>query len=93
MKREKDVKTIVRENMTEADACCYVPVQKLTIAIALLGLSKMCANCDSEDCTDCTIEDVTNKLAEAIGCRAMFDEEFNLLPPPCESEGEARNEN
>lgn len=41
----KNVKDTVRKSMPEKDALFYVPVQKLTIALAMLATARYCGNC------------------------------------------------
>lgn len=78
---EKGVKDIVRGNMTDADCLHYVPIQKFTIAMAMIVAARHCRDCVG-DCNDCEVSVMADKLDDAIRLPPMFDEDFNLLPPP-----------
>lgn len=76
-----NVKYAVRKSMSDKDACCYVPVQKFTIALAMLATARCCQNC-RDKCEECEIATMYRKLKWSIAQSPMFDEEFNVLEPP-----------
>lgn len=82
----KNVEDTSRKSMSDKDACCYVPVQKFTIALAMLVTARYCKNC-RDKCEDCEIARMYSKLKWSIAQAPMFDEEFNVLEPP-KTEGE-----
>ena len=86
---KKRVKEVVRANMSDSDAACYVPVQKFTLSMAMLAIANQCRSCGSRrDCGGCLMPTTLEKLEHAIGLPPMFDENFNLLPPPGRSQTE-----
>ena len=90
---KKHVKEVVRASMSEADAACYVPVQKLTLSLAMLAMVKNCNVCsERKTCGSCLMPQTMKKLEVAIGMPPMFDEDFNLLPPPGQSQPETSQE-
>lgn len=84
---QKEALDAVKAGMTDENCLHYVPVQKLTIAIAMHVTERYCRECGAWDCEECTVSTMAEKLKVAIGQPAMFDENFNLLPPPKEEVG------
>lgn len=86
---KKHVKEVVRASMSDSDAACYVPVQKFTLSMAMLAIAHQCRSCESRrNCCGCLMPQVMKKLELAIGMPPMFDEDFNLLPPPGQGQPE-----
>lgn len=81
---KKQMKEFIRDNMSEDQATQFIPVQKLTVALSLMGLVQMCSRCGrgKRKCEDCVFGTLEDKLTGAMQFPPMFDEEFNLLPPP-----------
>lgn len=81
---KKQMKELIRDNMPEGQALQYIPVQKLTVALSLTCLVQMCSRCGrgKRKCKDCIFSTLEDRLADAIRFPPMFDENFNLLPPP-----------
>lgn len=77
----RNMKDTVRKSMSDKDACCYVPVQKFTIAMAMLATAKCCDSC-RDKCEECEIATMYRKLKWSIAQAPMFDNEFNVLEPP-----------
>ncbi len=88
---ERDARDAVRKSMSEADAPCYVPVQKFTIAIAMLATTRCCMEC-SGNCNGCEIPVMYEKLKTSIGYPPIFDADFNVLTPPVPNESEASDD-
>lgn len=82
----KVITEIVRSGMTEEDANCFVPVQKLTVAMCMLAAEERCHRCgirpSDKRCKECEVNRLGDKLAYAVKMPAMFDEDGNLLPRP-----------
>ena len=81
---KKQMKELIRDNMPEDQAAQYIPVQKLTVALSLMCLVQMCSRCGrgKRKCGDCIFSMLEDRLAEAMQFAPMFDENFNVLPPP-----------
>lgn len=80
---DKVAKTVddITRNMKDADALCYVPVQKMTVAVAMLVASRYCKMCGNDACGECEVRTLSEKLKDAIGLEPIFDEDFNLIVP------------
>ena len=78
---ERAVRSFVRGYMTDADCLHYVPVQKFTIAMAMLVTARHCRNCNGF-CEKCEISVMAGKLKFSMRLQPMFDGDFNVLPPP-----------
>lgn len=78
----KNAQKVFQKNMSDADALCYVPIQKFTIAMAMLVTARYCGNCGTKNCKKCQVKVLEKKLTESIGLEPMFDENFNVLEPP-----------
>ncbi len=77
----KDTSEIAQKNMSDADALCYVPIQKFTIAMAMLVTAKYCGKCGAKNCKGCEVRVLSEKLKTSIAFEPMFDENFNVLEP------------
>lgn len=83
---EEFCEAAIRQGMTDADALHYVPVDKMAIVVALKCIADRCGRCDTKNCRGCMVATACLALKDAIMRPAMFDEDFNLLPCPCEAE-------
>lgn len=69
----------IGKHVCDGTEMCYVPVQKMTVAVAYAVIkSRVCEDCKG-NCEKCVVKSLLAKLEVSMTDKPIFDSEFNLL--------------